>query len=348
MDINKFVSLKRDSKPVSDKKDEMTIKDTPIKRQPTLLLPEPEFLTFFELVDKWGISNNYLHNQIFSGKIIPSINLREDQRYPAGVFFQDVPDPEDGSMSGWHMTYEEYCNRDPEKPSYLDDLPKYSRAVYCHFPEYRRNDADPDNYFFKYFNESAEQCGQFKSCSHSPKCPGSRWFHLNNANIINNKAEGERLFRFSIEQIRRFEQLVMNPITKPSEKISKDEAEMMGIEYVEQENTQDADSLSKNEIAKKGISKENVIKAFGKLNISGEQYNLKSPMKHYDKWILSSLIHRGGKGRGNSSFWNPVDLAFLIHSQFNVSMTSLNNAFKNHDFLSEFKDEWEEKYSRFS
>ena len=331
MAIDKLLHAKPNSEAITEKKVELPKTYALPKDESSLMLPASTFLTFAQLVDKWKCDKEYLHHLIFSGKIIPAISLSESQRYPQGVFFNEVPDPDEGLTFGQHQTYDEYYNLHPDDPFYLDkigDIPKYAKVVHCHFPEPHPTDLRPNNYVFSFFNELAEQCGQFGPCKHFKKCEAPKWFYVKGENLVSNKEEGERLFRFNNDEIDYIEKKVMNSASDGQAKST----------FKENQNEE-------SDIDNEGIVIDDVIKAFGSLTKYGENnYILENALNRKPSWIRPAIKSNGAQGRGAKSYWHPVKLALAMQEHYNIDRRHFTTAFQTEPILDKFLQSWKDTF----
>lgn len=149
-------------------------------------LPRPEFLTLAELAGRWGYSEEYVHDLIRTGKIIPEIALSDSERYVGGEFSGGylVGDIENAK----HRSYSEYyVGTVTDQDDHYENRPQCSRLVYCHGPV----DDGKGGYLFQFVSESPY--------------PGEteKWFYLDHAAHIGS-ADWKR-FRFVWQEIERYE-----------------------------------------------------------------------------------------------------------------------------------------------
>ncbi|WP_423681747.1 hypothetical protein [Undibacterium sp. WLHG33] len=88
-----------------------------------------------------------------------------------------------------------------------------------------------------------------------------------------------------------------------------------------------------------GISTSEVITAFESIT---NHCNLKKVLADKPKWIAVACLDRGLKGVRQGT-WNPVILAIALRDKQYSQKTKLTKAFYEHKFLSDWRDEWEEK-----
>ncbi|WP_353254947.1 hypothetical protein [Burkholderia anthina] len=148
---------------------------------------KPDFLTFSELVARWGYSTEYMHDLIRTEKIVPAIALTDQERYVGGVFRGGyvVGDIDNAR----HESYAEYyVGTVPGDDDHYENRPQCGRIVFCHCPV---DDLD-DGYSFQFISDSA--------------APGetAEWFYLDDAARISS-VDGKRRFRFTWSEIERFE-----------------------------------------------------------------------------------------------------------------------------------------------
>lgn len=154
--------------------------------------PEPEFLTFEELVRRWGYSKTYLHDLIRTGQIIPAIALSDQDRYPSGEF-------RGGSFIGdvdtaKHKSYVEYyVGKVIGQENHPENWPKCARIVFCHAP----SDEGDNDYSFHFFTESLDLENT------------EVWYYFDKRIQITGK-NGEDRFRFLQSEIKWFEDAAHN------------------------------------------------------------------------------------------------------------------------------------------
>lgn len=89
-----------------------------------------------------------------------------------------------------------------------------------------------------------------------------------------------------------------------------------------------------------GITKEQVLTAFDGFVT---EINLKSAMEDKPNWIMDACMDKGAPGNRHRSSWDPVILAIAIRDRFGVQKSRLANAFHEHSFLRDWRDDWREK-----
>lgn len=159
-------------------------------------LPDPEFFTFSDLLSKWNASVSEIHQLIAKGKLVPAIILSGQERYPGGEFRGAgfVGDIE----SGGHTSYSDYyVGTDLYENNHHENWPECDRKVFCHFPQMMED----DNYSFQFFSEYCD-----------PSIT-KKWFYFNDGNTVNGRTDGERRFRFSQFEVKRFEAVAKKSIS---------------------------------------------------------------------------------------------------------------------------------------
>jgi len=149
-------------------------------------LPKPDFLTFAELAGRWGYSDEYIHDLLRTGKIIPEIALSDAERYVGGEFSGGylVGDIENAT----HKCYSEYyVGTGIDQDNHPENWPQCNRLVYCHCPV----DDGNSGYSFQFVSESPYP-GETK-----------RWFYLDQGMHIG--STDWKRFRFVWSEIERRE-----------------------------------------------------------------------------------------------------------------------------------------------
>lgn len=88
----------------------------------------------------------------------------------------------------------------------------------------------------------------------------------------------------------------------------------------------------------RGITKQQAITAFDGL----VAVSLKNALEDCPAWIEPALESRGTPGGRHPTLWNPVMLATCLYDKKDVPKPMLNSAFFTHDFLREWREEWQE------
>ncbi len=153
-----------------------------------LKLPDQEYLTFNELLIRWGRSASYLNNLIATGKIIPAVMLSEKESYPGGIwhggsFVGDVA----GATS--HIDCHEQFDSIEDGPKHWENWPECGPIVYGHSPK----NLGPNNYSFTFFSENPDPTET------------REWFHPDRACLIDDSKVGEERFIFVMSEVRRVE-----------------------------------------------------------------------------------------------------------------------------------------------
>lgn len=131
----------------------------------------------------------------------------------------------------------------------------------------------------------------------------------------------------------------------PSEAIIKErklDELRLALSQLEHEADATADSTNKDEeplsLPQRGLNKEQVITAFGDLVGT----NLSKALADGAKWVLPARLAKGTPGRRHLSMWDPVVLAVALQYDKGASLHKLKQVFQTHDFLSPWRERWEE------
>lgn len=110
-------------------------------------------------------------------------------------------------------------------------------------------------------------------------------------------------------------------------------------EVLEWKRTAELGTVLQPQDAPKGITKEQVLIAFEEMV---KPFKLAGALKN-GKGLFGNdeaRTQRGTPGATHAALWNPVILAVGLNEKYSVPMLHLKNAFKDHQFLRGWSDEW--------
>lgn len=98
------------------------------------------------------------------------------------------------------------------------------------------------------------------------------------------------------------------------------------------------------EPAAKGVTKAQILIAFGEVLIKGKkQETVSNAMENGYVWAVRARLAQGTRGRGgHESQWCPVLMAIELHERKFATKAALNRAFLEHQFLSGWREQWHE------
>jgi hypothetical protein len=97
------------------------------------------------------------------------------------------------------------------------------------------------------------------------------------------------------------------------------------------------------EPAAKGVTKAQILTAFGTILIKGKkQGTVSNAMENGYFWAVRARLAKGERGRDNSQ-WCPVLMAIELHERKFATKAAITKAFLVHKFLSGWRAEWMEQ-----
>ena len=183
----------------------------------------------------------------------------------------------------------------------------------------------------------AARSSLYSLCVTEPANLDSLFCTLDNTGTKNTYWSAKPYMEFSLKDLRisavQFSQLIVS--IYPQKKNFSTSAD--GV-------TTPADVPSKTDALTDGVTKEQVLQAFG----SFLSINLGKALAD-GKGLFGdegARIVKGTRGGKNLALWDPVHLAIGLRENYLVSMTHLSRAFEQHDFLRKWADRWRDAVDR--